>query len=73
MQPLCLLKMIVLFIVKAEELSHAKKRVEQHENEVRKLRTRVEELKVDLTKAEDEVEIYVIQLVLLVAMERAKC
>lgn len=49
--------MIVLFIVKAEELSHAKKRVEQHENEVRKLRTRVEELKVDLTKAEDEVEI----------------
>lgn len=57
MQPLCLLKIIVLFIVKAEELSHAKKRVEQHENEVRKLRTRVEELKVDLTKAEDEVEI----------------
>ena len=47
----------MLFIVKAEELSHAKKRVEQHENEVRKLRTRVEELKVDLTKAEDEVEI----------------
>ena len=44
-------------MVKAEELSHTKKRVEQHENEVRKLRTRVEELKVDLTKAEDEVEI----------------
>ena len=58
--------MIVLFIVKAEELSHAKKRVEQHEIEVRKLRTRVEELKVDLTKAEDEVEIQVTELVLLV-------
>lgn len=43
-------------MVKAEELSHTKKRVEQHENEVRKLRTRVEELKVDLTKAEDEVD-----------------
>ena len=41
---------------KAEELSHSKKRVEQHESEVRKLRARVEELKVDLTKAEDEVK-----------------
>ncbi|CAH3195182.1 unnamed protein product, partial [Porites evermanni] len=40
---------------KAEELAHSKKRLDQHENEVRKLRTRVEELKVDLTKAEDEV------------------
>ena len=36
-------------------MSHSKKRVEQHENEVRKLRTRVEELKLDLSKAEDEV------------------
>ena len=44
------------FFFKAEELSHSKKRVEQHENEVRKLRARVEELKVDLSKAEDEVQ-----------------
>lgn len=41
---------------KAEELAHSKKRLDQHENEVRKLRTRVEELKVDLTKAEDELD-----------------
>lgn len=43
------------FFCKAEELSYSKKRVEQHESEVRKLRTRVEELKVDLSKSEDEV------------------
>ena len=48
------LKLIIF--CKAEELSHSKKRVEQHENEVRKLRARVEELKVDLSKAEDEVQ-----------------
>ena len=46
---------MVHFFFKAEELSHSRKRVEQHENEVRKLRTRVEELKIDLSKAEDEV------------------
>lgn len=45
-----------MMFFKAEELNHSKKRVEQHENEVRKLRARVEELKVDLTKAEDEVK-----------------
>lgn len=45
----------IIFFFKAEELNHSRKRVEQHENEVRKLRTRVEELKVDLSKAEDEV------------------
>ena len=49
------LKWLLFFFCKAEELSHSKKRVEQHENEVRKLRTRVEELKVDLSKSEDEV------------------
>ena len=46
---------MTFFFCEAEELSHSKKRVEQHENEVRKLRTRVEELKVDLSKSEDEV------------------
>ena len=53
--PRVCLEMIHIFFFKAEELSHSRKRVEQHENEVRKLRMRVEELKVDLSKAEDEV------------------
>lgn len=47
---------ISCFLCKAEELSHSKKRIEQHESEVRKLRARVEELKIELTKAEDEVQ-----------------
>ena len=47
---------ISCFLCKAEESSHSKKRIEQHESEVRKLRARIEELKIELTKAEDEVQ-----------------
>ena len=37
------------------ELEHARSRAEQYELEVKKLRSRIEELKRDLTVAEDEV------------------
>lgn len=37
------------------ELNHSKRRSEQYEIEVRKLRTRIEELKDDLIRAENEV------------------
>ena len=37
------------------ELDHCKRRTEQYEIEVKKLRSRVEELKRDLATAEDEV------------------
>lgn len=40
---------------KTAELTHANRRVEQHEAEVKKLRLRVEELKKELGQAEDEV------------------
>ena len=39
------------------ELEHCKRRAEQYEIEVKKLRSRVEELKRDLATAEDEVKI----------------
>ena len=41
--------------LKTDELDHATSRIEQHENEVRKLRSRVEELKKEHARAEDEV------------------
>nr|XP_022903348.1 coiled-coil domain-containing protein 102A isoform X3 [Onthophagus taurus] len=41
---------------KMTELAHAVRRAEQYESEVKKLRTRVEELKRDLTIAEDELD-----------------
>ena len=37
------------------ELEHTRRRAEQYQDEVRKLRGRVEELKHDLAAAEDEV------------------
>ena len=40
---------------KTTELEHAKRRAEQYEMEVRKLRVRVDELKKDLATAEDDV------------------
>lgn len=43
------------FQEKTAELSHANRRVESHEAEVKKLRLRVEELKKELGQAEDEV------------------
>lgn len=43
------------FQEKVAELTHASRRVEQHEAEVKKLRLRVEELKKELAQAEDEV------------------
>lgn len=43
------------FQEKVAELTHANRRVEQHEAEVKKLRLRVEELKKELAQAEDEV------------------
>ena len=39
----------------SDELEHTKRRAEQHEVEVKKLRTRIEELKRQLAKAEDQV------------------
>lgn len=41
---------------KVGELAHASRRAEQYEAEVKKLRTRVEELKKDLAIAEDELD-----------------
>jgi coiled-coil domain-containing protein 102A len=38
------------------ELGHALRRAEQYETEVKRLRTRIEELKKDLTLAEDEID-----------------
>lgn len=38
------------------ELGHAVRRAEQYEGEVKRLRTRVEELKHDLAGAEDEID-----------------
>ena len=40
------------------ELEHCKRRAEQYEIEVKKLRSRVEELKRDLATAEDEVKFW---------------
>ncbi|KAI5934561.1 Coiled-coil domain-containing protein 102A [Manis javanica] len=44
------------FQEKVAELTHANRRVEQHEAEVKKLRLRVEELKKELAQAEDELD-----------------
>uniref|UniRef100_A0A8C3IZC1 Coiled-coil domain-containing protein 102A n=1 Tax=Chrysemys picta bellii TaxID=8478 RepID=A0A8C3IZC1_CHRPI len=41
---------------KAAELMHTSKRVEQHEDEVKKLRSRVEDLKRGLSQAEDKLD-----------------
>lgn len=41
---------------KMTELAHATRRAEQYESEVKKLRSRVEELKRDLAVAEDELD-----------------
>lgn len=41
---------------KMTELAHAVRRAEQYETEVKKLRSRVEELKRDLAVAEDELD-----------------
>jgi coiled-coil domain-containing protein 102A len=38
------------------ELSHAVRRAEQYETEVKRLRSRIEELKKELTLAEDEID-----------------
>ena len=43
---------------KLTELEHSKRRSDQYEVEVKKLRSRVEELKKDLANAEDEVNVY---------------
>ena len=43
---------------KSTELDHATRRAEQYELEVKKLRGRIEELKRQLTNAEDEVSYY---------------
>ena len=40
---------------KTAELDHATSRADQYEQEVRKLRSRIDELKRDLANAEDEV------------------
>ncbi|XP_015607238.1 coiled-coil domain-containing protein 102A isoform X2 [Cephus cinctus] len=42
---------------KTTELSHASRRSEQYESEVRRLRARVEELKKELASAQDEVDV----------------
>ena len=45
-----------LLLEKTTDLEHAIRRAEQYETEVRKLRGRIEDLKRDLAKAEDEVD-----------------
>ena len=50
---------------KTAELDHATSRADQYEQEVRKLRSRIDELKRDLANAEDEVRTSVSQFVLL--------
>ena len=45
------------------ELEHCKRRAEQYEIEVKKLRSRVEELKRDLATAEDEVKILIVKCI----------
>lgn len=42
---------------KTTELNHSARRIEQYETEVKKLRLRIEELKRDLSAAEDEVDV----------------
>ena len=42
---------------KCQEMEHARSRTEQYELEVKRLRTRVDELKQDLASGEDEVQI----------------
>ena len=49
---------------KSIELDHAKRRIEQYEVEVQKLRGRIDELKKDLAHAEDEVGILVFSAML---------
>ncbi len=46
---------------KSAELEHTLRRAEQHEAEVKKLRGRVDELKRELAKAEDEVRSTAVQ------------
>ena len=41
---------------KSVELQHCNRRADQYENEVKRLRLRVEELKKELANAEDEVD-----------------
>ena len=41
---------------KSTDLEHALRRADQYETEVRKLRGRIDDLKHDLTKAEDEMD-----------------
>ena len=38
-----------------EDILHNKTRVDHHEDEIKKLRSRIDELKMKLTNAEDEV------------------
>lgn len=49
------MKLKKTFQEKQTDLDHARRRAEQYEMEVKKLRARVEELKKDLANAEDEV------------------
>lgn len=42
---------------RSTELSHCVRRAEQYESEVKRLRSRVEELKRELAAAEDEIDV----------------
>ncbi|XP_065209268.1 coiled-coil domain-containing protein 102A [Planococcus citri] len=50
------LKLKKIFADKTSELNHATRRIEQYETEVKKLRSRIEELKRYLATAEEEVD-----------------
>ena len=45
-----------LLVEKTTDLEHALRRADQYETEVRKLRGRIDDLKHDLAKAEDEMD-----------------
>lgn len=49
-------KLKKVLVDKTTELAHAVRRAEQYESEVKRLRSRVEELKRELAVAEDEVD-----------------
>ena len=50
------MKLKKVFTDKTNELNHATRRIEQYETEVKKLRSRIEELKKYLASAEEEVD-----------------
>ena len=61
-----------LIFFQKEDILHNKTRVDHHEDEIRKLRARIDELKTKLTTAEDEVHTYKIDIKTTFTCARAK-